>query len=176
MATDGQESIWSNGGAFTFPLFYPRHNTSQSKSGVHRVEWVDGAAFVVSTATWRQVGGIPEEFFMYMEDVALGLKCRKLRIPVLVNLDAVVEQTANGPSRKLAIRNRAILAMRYMGSLRRSIVLTEIRFRSILMALHPKMSIRAKSLESRDALEEALTLVASLKKGKLSRSHSRSGT
>lgn len=161
---DGRESIWSNGGTLSFPFSYPRHNTSLSRSGVRKARWVDGAAFVISVSTWRRVGGVPEEFFMYMEDVALGLRCRQLKIPVLVNLSAVVEQTANGPSRKLAIRNRAILAMRYMSRPRRHAVLTELRLRSLLMALLPNTNSKSKSRESRDAVAEAASIVRGLGK------------
>lgn len=154
-SASGGETIWSNGGTFSFPLNYPKHDTSKSRKGIRRVRWVDGAAFVMSTSTWRLVGGVPEEFFMYMEDVALGLKCQASRIPVLVNLDAVVEQTANGPSRSLAIRNRVILAKRYMGTWRRQVVMAEITVRSKLMALHPSDGVRSKSRESIAAVADA---------------------
>lgn len=162
---NGADSIWSNGGTLSFPFSYPGHNRSKSRSGVQKATWVDGAAFVISISTWRRVGGVPEEFFMYMEDVALGLKCQKLGIPVLANLDAQVEQTANGPSRRLAIRNRAILAMRYMGALRRTIVLGEIKLRGLLMALHVDPRVKSKSRESKEAVREAKSIVDVLRQG-----------
>ncbi|MFJ4226075.1 hypothetical protein ACIPYV_00760 [Paenarthrobacter nicotinovorans] len=166
---DGADSIWSNGGTLSFPFFYPKHNRSRSRSGVRKAVWVDGAAFVIGVSTWHRVGGVPEEFFMYMEDVALGLQCQKLGIPVLTNLEAEVEQTANGPSRTLAIRNRAILAMRYMGSIRRMVVLGEINLRSLLMAVHTDPIVKSKSRESKAAVREAKSIVDALKQADSSR-------
>ena len=116
----------------------------------------------MDTKTWKALGGVPEEFFMYMEDVALGLKCRAAGIPVLVNLGAVVEQTANGPSRRLAIRNRMLLALRYLNSWKRLVVAMEIRGRQWLMSLHPSKEVRLKAAESRDAVREAKRIALSL--------------
>ncbi|WP_430929382.1 glycosyltransferase [Pseudarthrobacter phenanthrenivorans] len=148
----GEEVTWSNGGVYSFPLLYPKHRLRSSTGGTVSVKWVDGAAFVVDLATWKKLGGVPEEFFMYMEDVALGELCRRANVPVLVNLDAVVEQTANGPSRSLAIRNRVLLAQRYMRLDSRLIVLLDVFLRQIIMSIHPNRDVRAKSRESRDAV------------------------
>lgn len=152
---DGNEVVWSNGGTYSFPFLYPKHGRAGATAGTRTVKWVDGAAFLMDLTSWAKVGGIPEEFFMYMEDVALGELCRQHRIPVVVNLDAVVEQTANGPSRALAIRNRVLLALRYMSFPSRGVVRLEVFARQCLMAIHPDRRIRLKASESRVATREA---------------------
>lgn len=159
---EGLESVWSNGGHLSLPFFYPKHNVSANAHGLHHVKWVDGAAFLIDLETWHRLGGIPEEFFMYMEDVALGLLARRAGVPVLTNLDAVVEQSANGPSRSLAIRNRTILALRYMRPFERLVVRAEVRGRSFLASVHPSPSMRDKATESHRAVSEARALVSQL--------------
>ncbi|HKU25290.1 MAG TPA: glycosyltransferase family 2 protein [Candidatus Sulfotelmatobacter sp.] len=158
----GRQVIWSNGGQMRLPFFYPKHDRSATRSGVHAVDWVDGATFIMDTKTWTALQGVPEEFFMYMEDVAFGLRCRAAGIPVLVNLDAVVEQTANGPSRRLAIRNRVLLAMRYLNPWKRLVVFTEVLGRQILMSVHPSTHVRGKANESREAVTEAKQIAQTL--------------
>lgn len=156
---DGKEIIWSNGGYFSFPFFYPEHEIARKNDDLQRARWVDGAAFVIDPTSWRRVNGVPEEFFMYMEDVALGELCRQQRIPVLVNQAAVVEQTANGPSRYLAIRNRVMLAWNYMSFPAKAVVLTEVVLRQVLMSLHPNREARKKARESRLAFMDAIHMI-----------------
>jgi GT2 family glycosyltransferase len=159
---DGDDVIWSNGGFFSFPFLYPKHDKSLKMNGRRLAKWVDGAAFVIDLATWKKVGGVPEEFFMYMEDVALGELCRQHEIPVVVDLDAIVEQTANGPSRKLAIRNRILLAQRYMTLPQGVVVTIEVFLRQALMSLHPTDRVRRKARESRSAAQEARAMAKML--------------
>lgn len=158
----GGHKIWSNGGRLRPPFFYPKHNTDVSLAGVRTVDWVDGAAFLIDVNTWKRLSGVPEEFFMYMEDVAVGLKCKQIGVPVLVNLSARVHQTANGPSRALAIRNRILLARRYMGPVSSRVVETEIRLRQLLMRIHPSSRLRQKGLESQAAIREAAAIIRDL--------------
>lgn len=155
----GGHKIWSNGGNLRPPLFYPKHDTDPSLTGVRTVDWVDGAAFLIDVNTWEKLSGVPEEFFMYMEDVALGLKCKRIGVPVLVNLSARVHQTANGPSRALAIRNRTLLARLYMGPFSGRVVEAEIWFRQFLMSIHPSYQVRQKAHESRAAVRAAAAII-----------------
>lgn len=159
---EGSELVWSNGGHLPLPFYYPKHDTAAEARGIRRVKWVDGAAFVIDLDTWRRVGGIPEEFFMYMEDVALGLLAHRAGVPVLTDLDAVVEQSANGPSRTLAIRNRIILAFRYMHRFEGMVVRAEIRTRSLLTRLHPSRRVREKAVQSESAVSEGKAIVRQL--------------
>lgn len=161
-ADDGSYRVWSNGGSLRPPLFYPKHDTNSSLCGTRQVDWIDGAAFVIDKDSFARIGGFPEEFFMYMEDVAMGLLLRKMGIPVLVDVAATVEQTANGPSRSLAIRNRTLLALRYMGPISRQVVYFEIRFRQIIMSLSRSSTIKNKAAESREAARTARALAKAL--------------
>ncbi|MCA4133061.1 glycosyltransferase family 2 protein [Arthrobacter sp. M4] len=159
---EGNEVVWSNGGKLALPFYYPTHNTRPGASGTKRADWIDGAAFLIDAKSLARLGGIPEEFFMYMEDVALGVKCASAGIPVVVNLDTEVEQTANGPKRSLAIRNRTLLALRYFNFWKRMIVLIEVSARQLLMSAYPSQNFRAKAVESRKAILEARRIAASL--------------
>lgn len=158
----GALQIWSNGGRLSLPFFYPSHDRDQQRTGLQQVDWVDGAAFVIDVKTFNRIGGIPQEFFMYMEDVAVGLLARAHGVPVVTNLGAVVEQSANGPSRALAIRNRMILALRYMNRLQKLIVRSEIRLRQILQSMHPVAATREKAQESKLAVQEATRICRAL--------------
>lgn len=158
----GALQIWSNGGRLSLPFFYPSHDRDQQRSGLQHVDWVDGAAFVIDVQTIDRVGGIPEEFFMYMEDVAVGLLARAHGVPVVTTLDALVEQSANGPSRALAIRNRTILALRYMSHTQKLIVRAEIRFRQLLHSIYPTLATREKARESKMAVQEAIQICRAL--------------
>lgn len=164
---EGNEITWSNGGFYSFPFLYPKHDVSQGTNRPRPARWVDGAAFLIDLDTWKKVQGIPEEFFMYMEDVALGELCRKHRIPVIVDRRAIVEQSANGPSRHLAIRNRVVLARRYMGFPRSAVVLLDITLRQLIMSVHPSRAVRQKAVESRSACFDAKSIVSALEKESL---------
>lgn len=49
--------------------------------GTYVVDWVSGAAMVLPTATFREVGGFDEGFHMYMEEVDLQRRLRDLDVP-----------------------------------------------------------------------------------------------
>jgi N-acetylglucosaminyl-diphospho-decaprenol L-rhamnosyltransferase len=147
----GKLSVWSEGGTLSRLFRYPKHIRTGRVHGVRNALWVDGAAFVLSIRSWTKLGGIPEDFFLYMEDVALGIACKRSGIPVLVALDVEVEQSANGPSRYLAIRNRLILARRYFSWFGRSVVYAEIYGRAILLGA----ARRSKASESWRAIHDA---------------------
>jgi GT2 family glycosyltransferase len=48
------------------------------------VRWVAGGATALSAQTFSRLGGWPEEYFLYMEDVELGVRAGDLGIPVSV--------------------------------------------------------------------------------------------
>jgi GT2 family glycosyltransferase len=147
-------TLWSEGGRLSFPLRHPEHVRVGRTHGTRRALWVDGAAFVIAVRTWQRVGGIPEEFFLYMEDVALGLRCRRLGEPVVVVLDAVVEQAVTEPNRYLAIRNQLILAERYYSRLDSAVVHAQIYAKTIALALLGERG-RARAIENRRAIRDA---------------------
>jgi GT2 family glycosyltransferase len=87
---------------------------------------------VLDRAAWHRVRPIPEEFFLYMEDVALGYLANAQKVQVYVLGSARVEQAANGPSRYLAVRNRTILAYGYMNVVERALVMFDIHARTMV--------------------------------------------
>jgi GT2 family glycosyltransferase len=57
------------------PFYFDQHMFRNCSSPVH-LDWVSGAAMLVRTGALKQVGGVPEDYFMYSEDIKL---CRNLR-------------------------------------------------------------------------------------------------
>lgn len=58
--------------------------------------WLDGAAFMIRAAAWSAAGGLDESYFLYGEDVDLGLRVRKLGWAVEVVPQAVVAEESSG--------------------------------------------------------------------------------
>lgn len=86
------------------------------------VAFLSGACMAIPRARWDELGGFPEHFFMYCEDVDLSLRLRLMGEKLAVIPDAVVEHVyefAKGPRKwRLLERNRwATLIRTYPGSL-----------------------------------------------------------
>lgn len=139
---DGNRNVWSAGGMMSL-LQYPKHRR-RVRPGLTRPLWVDGASFVMDRRAWEILDGVPEDFFIYMEDVALGFKCRSKGVSVYVTSASTVEQSANGPSRPLAARNRLILARRYLPRARRFMIFGEFLARTAFL----RMANRTKYAEN----------------------------
>ncbi len=58
-----------------FPALWLARSEYETREPIE-VDWVSGAALMVRTEVARSVGGWPEDYFLYMEDVAF---CRRLR-------------------------------------------------------------------------------------------------
>jgi GT2 family glycosyltransferase len=81
-----------------------------------------GACLAIPLARWREVGGFPEEFFMYHEDVDLSVRLRAEGAPVGIEPTAVVahdyEFEASEDKWRWLERNRlAFLVRNYPGAL-----------------------------------------------------------
>lgn len=153
--SEGVEKIWSAGGTIS-ALGYPKHLKSPpSKS--YKVKWVDGASFLIDRRSFERIGGVPEEFFLYMEDVALGLKCGQMGVPVVVDPRARAYQEATGPKRELAVRNRIVLAVRYYPARTRIICAIEFHLRTALL----RVIDRRKAEENRRAFTDANAIIES---------------
>lgn len=153
---DGIERVWSEGGRLSFPFFYPAH-IRRVRPGTPRLRpvlWVDGAAFIMDVVGWQRADGIPEDFFVYIEDVALGLRCRRRGIAVVVDSGVTVSQSANGPSRSRAVRNRLLLAARYMNPFQRAIVFADCWIRGFLLRISRDPERKARGRESRAIMRE----------------------
>jgi GT2 family glycosyltransferase len=65
-----------------------------------RVVWCAGGATALSRDTFDRIGGWPEEYFLYMEDVELGVRAGRLGIPVSVTADVRWVHEWRGDSRQ----------------------------------------------------------------------------
>lgn len=58
--------------------------------GLHEVPLVSGAALIARTSLLRRLGGFPEHYFMYFEDVALSLRARLAGLTILCAAEAEI--------------------------------------------------------------------------------------
>ncbi len=78
----------------------PDHQQDALPPGTARkVEWADGAAVVVRPSALKSIGGFDERFFMYVEDVDLGLRLAAEDWDVVVLADAHATQDSGIPRR-----------------------------------------------------------------------------
>ena len=96
-------------------------------SGTREVDWVSGAAMMISKATLERVGGFDEGYFFAMEDVDLCRRVHDAGLRVVYLPDAVVEHRIGGssstvPARALIARHRGIWRY-YRRYLRRNLLL-----------------------------------------------------
>lgn len=110
-------TVWSAGGSFTSVLRRPVHVGTgsglpnvQALMRTSSVEWLDGAAILVRSDAFREIGGFGEQYFMYWEDVDL---CHRLRLSgwdVRLAKDAVAWQEPGMTPPYLQARNSLIFA------------------------------------------------------------------
>lgn len=62
------------------------------------VDWLTGACIVARRATWIEVGGLTERWFMYGEDIDLGMRVREAGLRTVVLPDLHVEHAVGGSS------------------------------------------------------------------------------
>jgi N-acetylglucosaminyl-diphospho-decaprenol L-rhamnosyltransferase len=82
-------TIWSAGGTLDGVRRLPGHRlrgASPVAAGSEPIEcaWLDGAVIAMSTLTWSKLGGLDERYFLYAEDVDLGLRAQAAGHPVRV--------------------------------------------------------------------------------------------
>jgi GT2 family glycosyltransferase len=74
------------------------------------VTWVAGGATAMARTTFGRIGGWPEEYFLYMEDVELGIRARDLGIAVSVTADVRWVHEWRGDSRRRFNRGQVLHA------------------------------------------------------------------
>jgi len=88
--------VWSAGGLLRGVRRLPAHRRAGADpatvTGRLPCAWLDGAAVVLSKATWSTVGGLDERYFLYAEDIDLGLRAAAAGHPVRVVGDARASQ------------------------------------------------------------------------------------
>lgn len=62
------------------------------------VDWLTGACILIPTRVWRDVGGMTERWFMYAEDIDLGLRVQRLGRRVVVDPRFEVHHRVGGSS------------------------------------------------------------------------------
>jgi N-acetylglucosaminyl-diphospho-decaprenol L-rhamnosyltransferase len=74
------------------------HLTPAPTSGATVCDWVEGAALLMPTELFRELGGFDERFFMYSEEVDLQTRARLLGIPSVVLGDVSAIHSGGGSS------------------------------------------------------------------------------
>lgn len=74
----GGEKVVVMTGAFLGKGLFPKsRNIAQDSLRTARCDWVNGAAVAMKVAVFREIGFLDESFFMYFDELDLGLKLRK---------------------------------------------------------------------------------------------------
>lgn len=106
---------WSAGAVLEGRRLRPRHRgigtplDSQRGAPHLACDWVDGAALMVRTEVFGQLGGFREDFFLYWEEVDLCLRLRHGGWQVACVPTAVAWQRPSGTPTYLECRNRLLL-------------------------------------------------------------------
>lgn len=76
------QKIWFAGGNFNTRRAVPVHVKEVPRENVssYKVSFLAGASLMMTTGTWRQLGGFREDLFMYWEDVDLSRRATELGI------------------------------------------------------------------------------------------------
>lgn len=97
----------------------------QRKGPLRFVDWVSGAALMIPTRLFRQLGGFSEDYFMYSEDVDLCYRVRQSEHDVAIAEDLEIVHRHGGSSRANdqlaaqmrteAIKSRHVFASKHLG-------------------------------------------------------------
>ena len=112
-------SLWSGGGELSPVRRLPRHRahlepvTAGPQEDIDCV-WLDGSVVMLSRDTWIDVDGLDERFFLYAEDVDLGLRLNAAGRRVVVAVAARAQQSpSDGIDPYLWTRNTFLLLRRH---------------------------------------------------------------
>jgi N-acetylglucosaminyl-diphospho-decaprenol L-rhamnosyltransferase len=108
-------SVWSAGGTLS-PRGLTGHLPAPRTTDGHayEVEWIDGAAMLISRSAFDRIGGFDERFFLYWEDVDICVRLRAEGAILCAPSAEAVQETGETPP-YYAARNR-ILFWRARGS------------------------------------------------------------
>jgi len=71
--------------------------SAETRTGVHRVDWVMGAALLVPREAWNDVGGFGDNYFLYAEDADLCWRLHKAGWDVCYAGDVSIVHTQGDP-------------------------------------------------------------------------------
>ncbi|MFD0924691.1 glycosyltransferase [Williamsia deligens] len=126
LTIDESSTVWSAGGVLTPFLKLPRHVGHRNPMALDRpldarsVEWLDGALLLYRKEV---VEGhpIPEDYFLYMEEVDHHLQLRRLGFEVMCVPSAVADQSSSGIPPYFLGRNMQKLQRRHGSALSRAL-------------------------------------------------------
>ncbi len=70
-----------------------------AEAGTSFPDWVSGSVMLLSMETFRQVGGLDEDFWMYFEDVDLCRRIRDINLEIAFCTEIKIEHNHGGSSR-----------------------------------------------------------------------------
>jgi GT2 family glycosyltransferase len=124
-------------------------------SRIENVDYVPGTAVLVRGAAIRQVGLLPEEYFLYFEDVVWSLRFRRHGWRTVADPGAVVhhwESTSTGPDSPLKryymVRNNLYFADEWLSPLEAAAVRRRIYLKFVKWALRTALSGRARQVQA----------------------------
>ena len=98
--------------------------------GTQPVEWLSGAALLIPTKEFRQIGGFDENFFMFCEETDLQIRLRGIGLPAIFLGNVQVEH-AGGGSTNPELRREWLVAARMRQA---HLMGHEVRLRSALIS------------------------------------------
>lgn len=113
---DTTGKLWSSGGYLEGLCRDPVHtgrdtDASAAPDSGHRVvEWADGAILMIRREVFSRIGLLPEQYFLYFEEVHFLLMAGRRGFQTHVVLAARAAQQPGGAPDYLAARNRVLLA------------------------------------------------------------------
>lgn len=129
--------VWSVGGRLTWAS-RPKHKRRYVSEGAlptrQKADWLDGACFAARRDDLKAIGGLRDVFFLYFEDVDLGLRVRHLLAKDVVVLPRVVaSQSASGAlDQYLAVRNLLWMYSFHRMRMARLLLITESLVRLVV--------------------------------------------
>jgi len=86
-----------------------------TQQGPHEITIASGATLALRHATWERLGGLPEPFFLYQEDVDLSIGCHQAGLKVMldptVKVDHDYSWDRNAEKLYFAERNRLVVLL-----------------------------------------------------------------
>jgi len=136
----GLPSLWSMTcfalGLTTFlrgsALFDPESLGNWKRDTIREVGMVTGCLLLVPMASWRELGGFDERYFMYGEDADIAFRARDAGYRPIITPDACIVHDVGGasPSRRDRLRQvfqaKATLLREHFHGWRRRVVLAEL--------------------------------------------------
>lgn len=125
-----KDKIWFDGGEIKRDKFYGYHinegkSFNEIKTFARKITFATGCLMLIKREVIEKIGGLPEEYFMYYEDVDFCMKLQQEGYSIYYNPDAIIYHKISAASGEeespFAIewntRNRLKFAEKYKGSI-----------------------------------------------------------